>query len=60
MMTTPTIPSLVGTTVPTPRVISHLATLICTCGQDLDVYRSKHCPRCGIVLHCAHSLTPAA
>ena len=59
-MTMPTLATLIGASVPTPRATVHLGTSICTCGQDLDVYRSKHCPRCGITLHCARPLTPAA
>jgi hypothetical protein len=56
----PTMSSLIGATIPTPRANAHLNISMCTCGQDLDVYRSKHCPRCGITLHHAHPLTPAA
>jgi hypothetical protein len=25
-------------------------TPVCVCGQDLDVARGKHCPRCGTTL----------
>ena len=64
MMTTPTLATFIGasvpTPVPTPRATAHLDTSICTCGQDLDIYRSRHCPRCGITLHHAHPLAPAA
>ena len=49
-----------GATIPTPRATAHLDNSMCTCGQDLYVHRSKHCPRCGITLHCAHPLTSAA
>ncbi len=42
------------------QVVAHLGTSMCGCGQDLDVYRSKHCPRCGITLHRTHSFVPAA
>ena len=52
--------TFLGATIPTPRATAHLDNSMCTCGQDLDVHRSKHCPRCGITLHCAHPLTPAA
>ena len=55
----PTGPTLVGATVPMPPATARLASSMCTCGQDLDVYRSNHCPRCGITLH-PHPLTPAA
>ena len=55
-----TMPTLIGATFPTPRATAHLDPSMCTCGQDLDVYHSKHCPRCGITLHHAHPLTPAA
>ena len=58
-MTMPTAPTLVGATVPMPPATARLASSMCTCGQDLDVYPSNHCPRCGITLH-PHPLTPAA
>ena len=37
---------------------AHPVNSMCACGQDLDVFRSNHCPRCGITLHRRHS--PAA
>ena len=39
---------------------ANIVTPMCSCGQDLDVYSSKHCPRCGITLHLTHSYAPAA
>ena len=33
---------------------------VCPCGQDLDVTRGNHCPRCGTALFHAASLTLAA
>jgi len=50
--------SIRATTPQPAQVLAHLATSMCACGQDLDMYRSKHCPRCGITLHPTH--VPAA
>ena len=33
---------------------------VCHCGQELDVTRGNHCPRCGTALMHAASLTLAA
>jgi len=55
-----TIATQIPMPIPMPRATARLAVSMCTCGQDLDVYTSKHCPRCGITLHHAHPLTPAA
>ena len=54
------IDATIPTPIPTPWATPHVDASMCSCGQDLDVYRSRHCPRCGITLHCAHPLTPAA
>jgi hypothetical protein len=27
-----------------------LSTPVCRCGQDLDIVRGHHCPRCGVTL----------
>ena len=62
-MTTPTLATSSAPASPRPsprRATAHLDTSMCTCGQDLDVYRSRRCPRCGITLHHAHPLAPAA
>ena len=49
----------IGATTRQPaQATAPLVTSICACGQDLDVYRSKHCPRCGVTLR--HLLAPAA
>jgi hypothetical protein len=52
--------SIGATTAQPAQARAHLVTSMCACGQDLDIYRSKHCPRCGITLHPTHSFAPAA
>ena len=55
-----TVPVPVRVPVPVPRATAHLDISMCTCGQDLDVHRSRHCPRCGITLRYEHPVIPAA
>jgi hypothetical protein len=50
----------IPTPFPMPTATAHLDTSMCSCGQDLDVHRSRHCPRCGITLPYPHPLIPAA
>ena len=51
----------IGATISRPGLATaYLVASTCTCGQDLDVSGSKHCPRCGITLHRSHTLVPAA
>lgn len=54
-----TLPVWATTPEPAQDVFPPLAP-VCHCGQDLDVTRGNHCPRCGTALLHAASLTLAA
>jgi hypothetical protein len=32
------------------RLTTHGLVPVCSCGQDLDTVRGRHCTRCGVVL----------
>ena len=49
-----------ATTWPTAGAATRGASPVCPCGQDLDVTRGNHCPRCGTALFHAASLALAA